>query len=105
MRGAGCGAVIFVLGLALAGCTPSKTVSISTRPPDATIRVDGIDRGRGPMTERFTFAYPGDVHYVIATRPGYFRSQEVRIGSDFAKENLILELRPARRTVTFRVSP
>jgi hypothetical protein len=105
MRGAGAGVVILMLSVALAGCTPAKVVSISTRPPDATIRIDGIERGRGPITERFTFAYPGDVHYVIATRPGYFKSQEVRIGADFAKENLILELRPARRTVTFRVSP
>src|SRR5688500_11398143 len=37
------------------GCARALVVTITADPPDALIRVDNRDRGRGPLTETFTF--------------------------------------------------
>lgn len=87
-----------------AGCAArSKVVTITTDPPDAIIRVDRRDRGRGPITETFTFS--GDVvaHAVSARRAGY-NEQSVTITPE-SPEMLRIRLKPVSRRVTVRVKP
>ena len=88
----------------LVGCARTRVVTISTVPADAMIRVDGRDRGRGPITETFTFAGDTDVHRVIARRAGY-AEKVVAITPDFDRESIVIELKPVTRQLTFRVTP
>lgn len=93
-----------VLALLAAGCATEKTITISTKPADATIKIDGIDKGRAPLTEKFVFANEKEVHRVTASRLG-FRDQTVQVGREFAKKDMQIELRPQSRKVYFSVAP
>src|SRR4051812_1125899 len=96
-------AIVSLSALAGGGCARSRVVTISAIPADALLRVDGRDRGRGPITETFTF--PGDArHTVQAEREGY-RSQPRSISKEDTEESIVIELKPVPRTVTFTVSP
>jgi hypothetical protein len=86
------------------GCARSRTVTISTIPADATIRIDGRDRGRGPITETFSFGGGVENHTVVADREGY-RPQRESVSADFARESLVISLKPEKRRVTFNVGP
>lgn len=88
----------------LVGCSPTRTVTISTQPPDAHLRIDGRDVGRGPRIETFSFGGGGDFHEIVANRPGY-QTQRVQIASDFQKDLLVIELKPMSRVVTINVTP
>lgn len=61
---------LLCLGLAAAGCATSQTVSLSTMPEGAEVRVDGKPLGLTPttFTDKFT-----DGHYykVQLAKPGY----------------------------------
>jgi dipeptidyl aminopeptidase/acylaminoacyl peptidase len=85
------------------GCARTRVVTITTDPPDAIIRVDNRDRGRGPITE--TFAFSGDVvaHTVSVRRPGYLE-QVVTITPE-AAPMLPVRLKPVSRQITVRVNP
>jgi hypothetical protein len=94
-----------VLSLVAAGCAQSRTVVISTRPPDALIRVGGVDRGRGRVVQKFEFNSPGQVHQVVASRPGY-QDEEALVTIDTPPEPVLtLTLRPLTKRVTINVSP
>jgi hypothetical protein len=88
----------------LCGCAQVRRVTISAKPPDAVISVDGVERGRGPIQERFTFNRKTDVFRVTASRLG-FKDQTIAVTQDMARDNLVLELRPQSKRVTFNVQP
>ncbi len=96
--------LIAILGLlVLVGCATSRTVTISTVPPDATLRIDDRERGRGPLTETFTF--PGDTqaHRVVARREGY--KDQAQTITRSTGESMVIELKPQARRVTFSLRP
>src|SRR5579862_7659757 len=98
-------AIVSLLLLAIAGCVTTREVTISTRPSDAVISVDGVDRGRGPITEKFTYASDTDYHTVTATRVGY-EPYVFRAGrDDFDQPTKTLELKLLTRHVAFTVTP
>lgn len=90
--------------LLLSGCAVQKNVTITTRPPDALIKVNGAERGRGTVIERFTFRNPGDVFYVTASRKGY-QDRTVTITRDNITESLLLEMKPQVRRISITTSP
>lgn len=96
--------VPFVILAFLVGCSATRSVTISTDPPDANLLIDGRPRGRGPISEVFSFTGQGDSHRVLATRDGY-NDQEVQISPNFGKELLVIKLRPQTRLVTLNISP
>lgn len=95
-----CWSALVALG---GGCARSRVVTITTDPPDAIVRVDNRDRGRGPITETFTFS--GDVvaHTVSVRRPGY-NEQVVTITPE-SPETLPIRLKPVSRQITVKVNP
>ena len=92
-----------VLVTALGGCARSRVVTITTDPPDAIIRVDNRDRGRGPLTETFTFGGDTVAHTVTVRREGY-NDKVVTITPESA-EQLPIRLKPMARRITVKVKP
>ncbi len=102
------GMKVLMLGLCalvlLTGCAVQRTVTITTRPPDALVKVNGAERGRGSVVEKFTFKNPGDVFYVTASRKG-FQDKTVTVTRENAQETLSLEMKPQVRRVSITTSP
>lgn len=94
---------VFIL-LTVVGCTTSKVVTITTMPPDATIKVDGQYRGMGKHTETFVFNKPEDIHMVTVSRLGY-EEKPVSVTRAFDKDHIQVELEPLTRRVNFVISP
>jgi len=90
--------------MVVCGCAVSKEITVSTKPADALIKIDGVDRGRGPITETFTFNNETDVRRVQASRLGY-KEQTVNLTRDFDKTSLLVELKPQTKRVTINVLP
>lgn len=96
---AACGLTLF-----LVGCVTERQITISAKPADATITIDGTDRGPGPITEEFKFHGNDDVHHVAATRRGY-ASQTVDVTRGYDQSDLLIQLEPQKKTVTLHVAP
>jgi hypothetical protein len=94
-------ALLFVL---LTGCATNRTVTITTRPDDAALRIDGIDRGHGPITEQFSFNSDTDVHTVSASRLG-FKDETKPLTRDYTSETLDIEMKPQSRTINLSIFP
>ena len=92
-----------MLGL-LSGCTTTREVTVSARPPDAVLSVDGVDLGPGPLKQTLTFKGDDDIHRVTASRPGY-APQTVELTSAYDKPELTIELQPQTRQVRIHVTP
>ena len=89
--------------LTLMGCATTREIRVTAEPPDAAIAVDGITRGRGPITEKLTF-HGDDVHRVTASRLGY-TPQTVDLTRNFDKHELNIALQPRTRQVALHVTP
>lgn len=86
------------------GCVQSRMVTITAKPADAVIKIDGRNVGRSPIAHKFVFATGTEIHYVGATRLGYEdRYETVTLNS--AKSVLNLDLKPRSKEVFFRVEP
>jgi hypothetical protein len=94
-----CALVAVILSPLLTGCATTRTVTIRTTPPDAIIRIDGVERSRGQIREKFVFERAGQTHRVVATRKGYYDESKI-ITRDSVETDLLLELRPE----TWRIS-
>ena len=90
--------------LMLVGCAQTRTFTVSARPDDAKIAIDGIERGQGRVTLPLVFKDRNDTHTVLVSRLGY-KDQEIPLTRDFDRDQIDVELRPRTRRVTFTVSP
>jgi hypothetical protein len=90
--------------LLLGGCTQSRVLTISTKPANATIKVDGVDHGRGQVTVPLTFRSEDETHLVTVSRLGY-RQEAKQVTLRNFKDPLVIELRPLSRVVTFNITP
>ena len=88
----------------LAGCATTRVVTVSARPGDATLAVDGVDRGRGPITEKLRFHSDKEVHRVTASRPGY-TTHTLELTGKQDRKDYVISLSPRTRQVTIRVTP
>jgi dipeptidyl aminopeptidase/acylaminoacyl peptidase len=86
------------------GCAKSRVVTISAIPSDSTILVDDKVRGRGPITETFTFSGDKDRYRIRARREGY-REQFKTVAKDDTAESVVLDLKPIPKVLTFVVKP
>src|SRR4051794_10749671 len=92
------GPVYAVLGLvccSLVGCAApgGREVTITAQPDDATIYVDGQERGQGHVTERFNFDGEVAFHTISARRKGY-QEEQARVEASDPRERVALVLRP-----------
>lgn len=104
MPRAGSTMLLFCLSLlAMVGCATQRTVTISTKPADALIEIDGVPRGRGPITEQFSFSNANDLRRVKVSRLG-FKDRLEQLTRD-VKSELYIELRPQTRRITAQILP
>jgi TolB protein len=90
--------------LFLVGCAQTRIITIKTRPPDANIKIDGVDRGKGPVTDKFVFEKADSKHTVLVSRLG-FKDQTSILRRDFQGDKLNIDLRQQSKKVTINVSP
>src|SRR5829696_3710151 len=96
---------LLVVGFALmlVGCAQTRIFTISTRPADAKITIDNVERGQGRVTTPLVFKDKNDTHRLLVSRLGY-KDQEIPITRDFDRDVIDVELRPRTRRVTFTVA-
>ncbi len=88
------------------GCgAPGRTLTITTVPPDAVIKVDGTARGRGRLVHSFRFRSRADSHRVTAEAPGYQDEEQVVALDSPPGDRLVLTMKPRERDVTITVEP
>jgi hypothetical protein len=95
---------VVLLLLAGAGCATQRNVTITTDPPDATIQVDGVVKGRAPLTAQLTWETDDVVHMVQASRVGYM-DKLVPLRRDFDQDSLNIELPRFHRNIVITVDP
>jgi hypothetical protein len=88
----------------LGGCTTTRPITITTKPPDATIKIDGIDKGKPPVTHEFVFKNKTETHIVTASRLG-FREESVPLKVDHKGDKLQIDLKPFTARITINVAP
>jgi len=88
----------------LTGCATNRTITISTRPDDAILNIDGADRGHGPITEQFSFNNDTDIHFVTAKRLG-FKDETKNITRDYTSDTLEIEMKPQTRKINLTIFP
>ncbi len=88
----------------LPACVTEKLITLNARPADATLKVDDQERGKPPLAEKFVFNNERETHRVTASRPGY-REQTVTISRDYPKEDLLIDLKPLSKHLTFAIVP
>src|SRR6266550_2618316 len=96
-----CAAISILL---LFGCAQKKMVTITTQPPDASIRVDGAERGRSPLTQLIIFKDAKDSHMVTASKMG-FKERTILLPRDTTKGNVNIDLKPLTRVINLLVQP
>src|SRR6266545_3514374 len=88
----------------LVGCSTTRVFTIHTKPPDAAILVDGVDRGKGELTTPIVFAGKEDTHTVTAMRKGY-KDTTVKLQKDYPQDAINIEMGYLSRRVTINVTP
>lgn len=97
------GLLAALLGI-LSGCAVTHTVTINAKPADASIRIDGIERGTQPIIEPFVFQNSADTHNVTVSRPGY-KDSNLTLTRDDERKTLNIELRPQTKVIRINVQP
>lgn len=87
-----------------AGCAAPRSVTISTKPPDAIIKIDGVEQGRAPVSRELAFDDPAKVHVVTASRRGY-KDGSVQLTREDTRKQILIELKPLTRVIHFSVEP
>ncbi len=86
------------------GCATTRTVNLSTKPADATLYIEGIQRGRGPITETFTFDDARLPKRIRANRQG-FDEADFQLYANDPRKNIVLELKHPHHAVNVIVGP
>lgn len=86
------------------GCSTTRTFTIYSKPADARLIIDGVERGPGPITQQFEFKGSGDVRRVTAVRRGYKTRTEF-LTADTPHDTVVINLDPLGPRVIFSVVP
>ena len=89
--------------MVLTGCSEQRAITLSTRPVPANVRIDGVDKGPAPVTNVYSFDVDHPSYRVELTRAGY-KDQTFDITVK-TEPNLIVDMRPLTRKITFMVRP
>ncbi|MGH7214134.1 MAG: PEGA domain-containing protein [Tepidisphaeraceae bacterium] len=92
------------VALFVTGCAQTREITIATRPPDAVISIDGVERGPGPVSEKFFFQDASDTKQISAARVGY-KDATFQLTREFDRNVLQLDLRPLSKRVHITVGP
>jgi Tol biopolymer transport system component len=86
------------------GCVTTRRLTITSKPADAMIKVDGVDVGKAPVLHEFAFKDDKEIHRVSAAKLG-FKEQTFNLTRDFDKETLTIDLKPQTKRINISVSP
>lgn len=86
------------------GCVTTRRLTITSKPADAMIKVDGVDVGKAPVLHEFAFKDDKEIHRVSAVKLG-FKEQTFNLTRDFDKETLTIDLKPQTKRINISVSP
>ena len=91
--------------LLLTGCWEYRQVTVTSRPPDSVISIDGQIRGQGQVTQQLVFRnLTGLKHTILVTRHGYLDQSMTLVKGD-GKKDIELDLRPPTRHINVTVLP
>ncbi len=96
--------IALLLATLAAGCTTQRTVTITTKPADAFLKIDGVDRGRAPVSDTFEFVTKNQAHRVVASREGY-KDATWNLTADYTANTREITLLPLTRKITINVVP
>jgi hypothetical protein len=103
MRRSAAAAVILVFAF-VSGCTRSRTFTIYSKPGDARLVINGVERGPGPITQRFDFAGSGGTRRITAVREGY-KSKTETVSANTPLDTVVIELEPIGPKVVLTIEP
>lgn len=86
------------------GCATTRRITITSKPADAMIKVDGADVGKAPVLQEFVFRDEKTTHRVSASKLG-FKEQVFNLTRDYDKETLVIDLKPQTKRINISVSP
>jgi TolB protein len=95
---------VICAAIVLSGCAEKRVVTINTRPSDARISIDDVEKGQGSVTQEVVFKNDRDSHKVTASKPGY-KDRVVVLTKDEKQKNIQIDLRPMTRVVNVVVQP
>jgi hypothetical protein len=96
--------LVLLIVAAVSGCAVRRTITIAAKPADAVIKIDGVERGKGSITEEFVFRNDAEVVTVTASRVGY-RESTFRLTRDYDKDTLQLDLKVLSKRIVLYVLP
>src|SRR2546430_7056051 len=85
------------------GCGSSRTFTIYSKPADAKLVINGVERGQGPITQTFEFG-SGSSAKVTAVRDGY-EPKTLRLTADTPRDTVVIELDPLGPKAVFSIEP
>lgn len=88
----------------LVGCATTRRITVSSKPADAVIKVDGVEVGKAPILQEFVFQDDKTVHRVSASKLG-FKEQVFNLTRDYDKDTLVIDLKPQTKRINISVSP
>src|SRR3954465_3053751 len=87
-----------------AGCSTTRVINVTAAPLDSSIKIDGVDKGKGKLTEKLVFDDKNPTHSITVSRLGY-KEQTATLRKDYAGDKLNIDLHHLSRRVTINVAP
>src|SRR5688500_20291434 len=87
----------------LVACSAKRPITITTRPPDAAIKIDGVERGKGRVSDKLEFKNKKDTRTITVSRFGY-KDHTQQINRDFKAKELNVDLKPVTARLNISIS-
>src|SRR5581483_4949425 len=88
----------------LTGCTVTRDITVTARPPGARISIDSVQVSQNPWSGPITFESDDDTHNFTAELSGY-KPQTVQLRKDDPRTNITITLQKQTRAFTINVKP
>jgi hypothetical protein len=99
--------LMLILLVLLTGCATTRTVTISTKPEDAVVKVNGVvvrEQGSTPVSHQLVFGSAAEPYRITASRTGY-KESTVQLTREDRQTSVLIELQPLTRQIHFDVRP
>ncbi len=88
----------------LVGCTTTRNITLSSRPPGATLYIDNVQQSKNPGTYQITWENDSDSHTVTANLAGY-KERTIQLRRDDNSGLIEVELKPLTKPLVIKVEP
>lgn len=97
-------ALLILVLVCPSGCARSRTFTIYAKPADAKLVINGVERGPGPITQRFEFGSSSSAARVVALREGY-ETKTQRLNANTPRDTVVIELQAIGPKAILSVEP